>query len=77
MKKNHWQEMTNKVIEKLEKYCNKEDDVTYADVVKMLVALNLSLSEWLSLKADIPAGDVLNEVLRAALEIHEQVGLDE
>ena len=77
MKKNHGQEMAIKVVERLEKYCDKEGNVTYGDIIEMLVALNLSLSAWLSLKADIPAENVLNGVLRSALEINKLASQNE
>lgn len=77
MKKNHGQEMAVKVIERLEKYCNKEGNVTYGDIIEMLVALNLSISAWLSLKADIPVENVLNGVLRSALEINKLASQNE
>lgn len=77
MKKSHGQEMATKVIERLEKYCNKEDNVTYGDVIEMLVALNLSISAWLSMRADIPTENVLDGVLKSALEIHKLASQNE
>jgi hypothetical protein len=77
MKKNHGQEMAIKVIERLEKYCDKEGNVTYGDIVEMLVALNLSISAWLSLKANIPAENILDGVLRSALEINKLANQNE